>query len=190
MSRASLPNSKTTRSPEPGPPRVNVGGTWFRITRAGAHPLFLTPEPADGRWQRGDVVRAIYLADTADTAWAEWYRHTSELGVPPQNRLPRDVWRVAVDVEDVADLTPEGVLEAHGVSDLTPTRRQWRITQAIGESCFRAGASGILAPSAARRGGRVLAVFRPSDDAPGGLTARRPPRHYTELPALPEGLRT
>ena len=55
-------------------------GTWFRITRAGSDPFFWTDEPADGRWQRGSVVRAIYLGDDEATVWAEWFRHTAEAG--------------------------------------------------------------------------------------------------------------
>ena len=169
---------------------VRVGGTWWRVARPGGDPLALTPEPADGRWQRGAIVRALYLADSEQTAWAEWYRHSAELGVPPQSRLPRDAWRFAIDVEDIADLTAEGALGALGLSGLSPTRRQWPQTQAVGEAQWRAGRRGLLAPSAAHAAGRVLVIFRPDRRRPRGVRAIPPPRHYTELPPLPTGLRT
>jgi RES domain-containing protein len=169
---------------------VSVAGTWWRISRPGGDPLELTPEPADGRWQRGAVIRALYLADSEPTAWAEWYRHSAELGVPPQARLPRDVWRFSVDVDDIADLTTVEVLKKLGVATLSPTRRQWPVTQLIGEAQWRAGRRGLIAPSAAHDGGRVLALFRPDRRRPQGVRAVRPPRHYTELPPLPTGLRT
>lgn len=170
-------------------PRIRIVGTWWRITRATLDPLFLSPEPADGRWQRGSVIRAVYLGDDEATVWAEWYRHTSEAAVPPDQRLPVAIWRVDVDLEDVADLTAPGVLDAHGIDGLEPKRKRWPPTQKVGESYWRDGAEAVLAPSAARAGGRVLAVFR-TDEAVAGLTPVPPARRYRSLPPLPPGLRT
>jgi RES domain-containing protein len=134
-------------------------------------------------------VRALYLADSPETAWAEWYRHTSELGVPPQNRLPRDLWRFEVDLKKVADLTGDS-LARKGINSLAPTRRQWPRTQPIGESAWQDGFAALLAPSAARDGGQVLAVFRTEPGALPGIKPVRPHRRVKELPALPVGLRT
>lgn len=131
------------------------------------------------------MVRGFYLADSEATAWAEWYRHGAELGVPPQSRLPRVMRRFEVDLDNVADLTDSAEVPA-----LQPTRRQWRTTQPIGERHWQAGRPGLLVPSAARPDGRVLVVFRPTDDPPHGLTALPRPRRYDELPAVPTGLRT
>jgi RES domain-containing protein len=169
--------------------RVAVQGTWYRITRAGGDPFFWTDEPADGRWQRGSVVRAIYLGDDEATVWAEWFRHTAEAGVPPGRRLPRAIWRVEVDLSNVADLPAPGVLAAHGIDRLDPTRRQWRETQPTGLAYFRDGASAVLAPSAAREGGRVLAVFRRGRTV-AGVDAIPPPQRHDRLPYVPRGLRT
>jgi len=100
------------------------------------------------------------------------------------------MWRFSVDLAGVADLTGEGVLAGLGIDVLSPTRRQWSETQPIGEACWRAGRRALLAPSAAHLGGRVLAVFRTAAGPIDGLTPMRPTRRYTELPALPTGLRT
>jgi len=162
---------------------------WWRINRGGGDPFLWTAEAADGRWQRGDIVRGFYLADTEDTAWAEWYRHTSEQGAPPASRMPRDTWRIAVDLTDIADLTAPGVLARHGITVLRPTRRQWPLTQPVGEAGYLGGCRGVLAPSAAHEGGLVLAVFRPLPTMPG-LTPLPPAHHYDDLPPLPIGLRT
>jgi RES domain-containing protein len=170
-------------------PRIRVQGTWWRITRGDSDPLFWTTEAADGRWQRGSVVRALYLGDSEATVWAEWYRHTSEAGVPPQQRLPRAIWKMEVDIDDVADLTAPGILAGEGINRLDPTRRQWPKTQPIGESYWREGARGVLAPAAAREGGTVLAIFRSDAMIPGVRAVPRPKR-FTSLPALPPGLRT
>lgn len=134
-------------------------------------------------------MRAYYLADSEATAWAEWYRHTSEQGAPPTSRMPRDTWRITVDVSDIADLTEPGLLERHGITELRPTRRQWPVTQPIGEAYYHAGFRGLLAPSAAHDGGQVLAIFRPLLALPG-LSAVPPPNRYDDLPPLPTGLRT
>jgi RES domain-containing protein len=135
-------------------------------------------------------VRALYLADSPETAWAEWYRHGAELGVPPQNRMPRDLWRFSVDLANVADLTSSGVLARRRIASLAPTRRQWPRTQPIGEQLWRDGFAALVAPSAAHVGGRVLAVFRAEPTAMAGITPIRPPKRVAELPALPTGLRT
>ncbi len=135
-------------------------------------------------------MRALYLADEASTAWAEWYRHSAELGVPPQLRLPRDLWRIDVDLDSVADLTADGALERHRLGRLRPNRGDWPRTQPIGESYWRAGRTAVLVPSAAHVGGRVLAVFRLADAPVAGLKPVRPARRFIELPALPAGLRT
>lgn len=183
----------TARRASQGPtlpaPRIRVEGTWWRITRSTADPLAMTPEPADGRWQRGSVTRALYLGDSEETVWAEWYRHTSEAGVPPDQRLPRAIWRLEVQLDDVADLTAAGVLAAHGIPHLDPARRQWSRTQLVGQAYWRDGAAAVLAPSAAREGGRVLAVFR-HEATVRGVTPVPPPRRYRRLPPLPQGMRT
>ncbi len=111
--------------------------------------------------------------------------------MPPQTRLPRDLWRFDVDLDGVADLTADGVLAAHGVAgSMSPSRRQWPETQPIGEAYWQSGSRAVVAPSAAHAGGRVLAVFRTRKGAIAGLKPMRPARRFTELPALPTGLRT
>ncbi len=136
------------------------------------------------------MVRALYLADSEATAWAEWYRHSAELGVPPQSRLPRAVFELRVDVDGIADLAADGVLSRHGIRKLTPSRRQWPRTQPIGEAYFTAGRRGLLVPSAAHVEGRVLVIFRADEQAPAGIRVRGEGRVHTELPPLPTGLRT
>jgi len=136
------------------------------------------------------TVRGFYLADSEETAWAEWYRHGSELGVPPQSRLPRAMWRFEVDADDITDLTDPAELASHGIRALPPTRRQWPRTQPIGEAYWREGRRGLLVPSAAHVGGQVLVIFRPTDEPPAGVTPVPRPRLFKELPPLPTGLRT
>ena len=79
---------------------------WWRHTFHGADPLARRLPPPDGRWQRGAIVEALYLAGDEATVWAEWYRHLAEAGIPPNQQMPRDLWTWAVDPGlEVADLT-------------------------------------------------------------------------------------
>jgi hypothetical protein len=54
------------------PDRIAVVGVFYRHLPHQGDPLWRAIPPRDGRWQRGDVVDGLYLADEPDTAWAEW----------------------------------------------------------------------------------------------------------------------
>lgn len=167
-----------------------VGGVFFRHVPAGGAPLFRPDPPADGRWQRGEMVEGFYLAADEQTAWAEWYRALAELAVPPMRQMPRDLWRFEVDLEGIADLSDVGGLEAVGLPRPVPSRRQWPRFQAVGEALAESGWRGILYPSAARSESEVaLCVFRRGGDLVG-IEPLGPPTRYDEPPAPPSGLRT
>lgn len=51
---------------------VRFVGRWFKHAFRGSAPLVRRDPPPDNRWQRGDVVDALYLADEEATAWAKW----------------------------------------------------------------------------------------------------------------------
>ena len=107
-----------------------VSGEWIRHAPHRSDLLGRSPEPTDGRWQRGEVVRGLYLADGPDTAVAEWYRYLAELGLPPSAAIPHDhhVWRIDLTV---ADLSTTERLAAVGLNPLRPSRRDWRPYQDI-----------------------------------------------------------
>jgi RES domain len=168
--------------------RVSVRGTWWRQVAAGLDPLELREPPPDGRWQRGQVVAASYLAESEETVWAEWYRALAELAVPPRVSLPRDLWRIEVEVDHVADLGGRERLEAVGLPLPSPGRRGWPAYQEVGERLRREGYAGLVAPSAARPEGRVLCVFR-DERPPEGLRAEKR-RRVSEPSVPPPGMRT
>jgi RES domain-containing protein len=74
---------------------VAAGGEWIRHVPYRSDLLGRAAEATDGRWQHGEVVQALYLADTAQTAIAEWYRFLAERGLPPGHAIPHDhhIWR-------------------------------------------------------------------------------------------------
>jgi RES domain-containing protein len=134
-------------------------------------------------------VDALYLADEEDTLWAEWYRHLAERGVPPMHHLPRDVWRFRVPRLDVADLTTAEQLALVGLSPPTPGRASWPSCQDVGETLWRDGWRGLVAPSAARPGGVVLCLFA-QDPATLPAEPVPPPSVVTAPPVPPTGMRT
>jgi RES domain-containing protein len=167
---------------------IAVRGRWVKHTYPGSPPLPEREPPPDNRWQRGDIVDALYLADTEETAWAEWYRHLAERMIPPLAQMPRELWAWQVDVE-VADLSTHEQLAAVGLSPPAPDRRSWHDYQRVGEQLAKDGWPGLLAPSAARPDGKVLCLFRDQDGV-HGAKALPPPRHIDKPPPPPTGLRT
>jgi RES domain len=169
---------------------TSVSGTWWRHIAAGSDVYYRPDEPADNRWQRGEVVEAWYFADSEPTAWAEWYRALAEAGLPPRQALPRDLWRWEMSLPEVADVTDEQRLARLELpTRLRPTRAQWPAFQPVGEALFNAGYPAILCPSAARPEGQVLCVFRTEREVPGAVP-QPPPTRIDEPPPVPSGMTT
>jgi hypothetical protein len=168
---------------------VAVNGVWWRHVRAGLAPRDRPPDPADGRWQTGDVVEAVYLGEKPETVWAEWYRFVAEQGIPPEVALPRDLWRWEIDLPELANLSDDKRLGRVGLPPPLPHRGNWPAYQAVGNELFRLGWKGLLAPSAAREGDLALCLFRTADELPGAEPV--PPLERVERPPLvPTRMRT
>lgn len=166
-----------------------VSGTWKRHIPSGGDVHYQADPPADYRWQRGSAVDALYFASDEDTAWAEWLRAAAELGVPPSQLLPRDMWEWEISLPDVADLSTSDQLTQVGLSPPEPDRKEWPEFQSVGEALHAEGWPALIAPSAARSQGFVLCVFRESVVVPGTVPLP-PPTTHDELPYVPKGLRT
>lgn len=138
-----------------------VEGVWVRHVPHRAGLLGRASVPSDGRWQRGEVVPGLYLADSIETVTAEWYRSLAEWGLAPQDHVPYDHHEWHIDLR-LADLSDAERLRAVGVPMPSPDRRTWPQFQQVGERLWREGWPGLLAPSAARRDGMVVCVFAAS----------------------------
>jgi len=169
---------------------TTVTGRWYRHTPAGADPL-ARPSPPDGnRWRGGHVVDALYLCDTEDCVWAEWYRHLAERGVSPHIVLPRDLWTYAITAMTVADLRTTSRLARVGLTPPVPGRRDWPAFHAVGEQLHRDGFAGLIAPSAARPQNVVLCVFLADRRVRDAVTPRHPAQRVRVPPPPPTGMRT
>jgi RES domain-containing protein len=167
---------------------TRVSGRWLRHAYPGADPLARHDPPPDNRWQRGDVVDALYLADEEATAWAEWYRHLAERGVPPDEQMPRELWTWEVDAE-VADLSDSHRLARIGLVPPRPGRRTWPAYQLAGETLAVEGWTGLIALSAARPAHHILCLFRTAGGIPGARPLP-PPARVDKPPAPPTGMST
>jgi hypothetical protein len=103
---------------------TSLSGVWWRHIPAGDDVHYEPPDPPNNRWQRGAVVGALYFADSEQTVWAEWYRYLAEAGMPPEQGLPRDLWRWEISLPDVADLTDDDRLARVGLPSVRPTVAQ------------------------------------------------------------------
>jgi RES domain-containing protein len=166
-----------------------VSARWWRHIPAGGDVFYEPPDPADNRWQRGHVVDAWYFADEQLTVWAEWYRAAAELGVPPMAMLPRDLWEWEISLTRIANLSDEQRLARVNLPVPKPGRAQWPAFQDAGEALHHEGYQGLIAPSAARPGFRVLCVFRRSREVPG-TDPIPPPRLIEDPPLVPPGMTT
>lgn len=117
------------------------------------------------------MVDALYLADSAETASAEWYRHLAERMIPPLAQMPRELWTWQVKIE-VADLSTPERLAAVGLSPPIASRQSWPTFQQLGELLWKEGWAGLLAASAARPEGKVLCLFRDADGVLWSFIAR------------------
>lgn len=166
---------------------VHVAGEWIRHAPHRSDLLGRAAEPTDGRWQHGEIVRGLYLADEPATAIAEWYRWLAERGLPPTHAIPHDhhVW--ALDL-DLADLRSVRRLRALGLDQPAPGRRTWPPYQALGEALWREGWAGLIARSAARPEAFVACIFADQWPPRGCEPARA--MEITDVPAPPAGMTT
>ena len=131
---------------------------------------------------------ALYLADSEPTAWTEWYRWLAEWTRSPTEHLPRDLYRVPVELTAVGDLrTMAARQRAAAPGRMRPSSAQWPLFQEIGARLAAEGAQGILYASAARTRSLCLCVFE------AGLEHLRvdgEPVTVITPPPPPRGLRT
>lgn len=129
----------------------------------------------------------LYLADGEETAWAEFYRFLAESRRGPAGAMPRDLHRVTVSLDRVADLSTERSRRALELPRMRPSQKQWRIFQTVGERLAAEGAQAVLFSSAARTRSLCLCVFEVGLD---GLSIQDEPVRVLAPPPPPRGLRT
>ena len=137
---------------------IAYAGNLFRHIAAGRHPLSgAGARSQGGRWNAPQSFATLYLADRKSTVEAEFRRMAGRQGLDPSQFLPRRIYRLAVELQAVVDLTHSELLP-QVLADIDLISDDLTGTQAIGEAAQYLGREAILAPSAAGQG-NVLAVF-------------------------------
>jgi RES domain-containing protein len=140
-------------------PRSSFRDEAFRHQGPGYHPL--SGEGAriqGGRWNPSNSFPVLYLAVDASTAAAEFFRRANREGRPPEDLLPRRLYRYRVELSAVLDLRGPDELTQVGLSFLDLSSDDLSKCQAVGEAAHYVGFESIRAPSATSVGGN-LAIF-------------------------------
>ncbi len=154
---------------------ITAAHVWYRHVPVGTSP-FGRPYPArvrSARWQRNEVVAALYLADSEETMWSEWRRRVADpltgSETYPDDSVPRDVYAFRFELSGVAHLASRARIRRVGLPyPPRPNDDSWQACQEVGHALFHLGAPALLAVSAPLLRGRVLCVFRPAQPTRGG----------------------
>ena len=111
-----------------------------------------------GRWNPPDSFGAVYCGLDVSTVVDEFHRLARRQGIAAGDFLPRELYRLRVDLLAVLDLRGDDARRSIGLSDRELRGDDLRPCQAIGAAAHSVGIEGIVAPSAAN-GGTALAVF-------------------------------
>jgi RES domain-containing protein len=111
-----------------------------------------------GRWNPRGSFPVVYLALSVETAIAEFYRLAERQGMPPENLLPRHLYRVTVELTRVLDLRVPGHIAEAGLNQAAIHSNDAQACQAVGLAAHYVGFQGIVAESATGIG-HVVAVF-------------------------------
>ncbi|MCP9485911.1 MAG: RES family NAD+ phosphorylase [Gaiellaceae bacterium MAG52_C11] len=111
-----------------------------------------------GRWNPPDSFAVVYCGLDVQTVVDEFHRLARRQGVAAQGFLPRELYRLRVDLLAVLDLRGDEARRTIGLGDRELRSDDLSACQAIGVAAHSISVEAILAPSAAN-GGTALAVF-------------------------------
>jgi RES domain-containing protein len=141
---------------------LRFSGKVWRHLPSGAHPLHARYILyASGRWNRALEYGCLYTALTPEGARAEYEKYRTRAQGPGSGK-PRDLVSIEVTATPVLDLTDETVRTWLGVtlsSLIGDEEADLESCRSIADWARSEGYRAILAPSAAREGERVLAIY-------------------------------
>lgn len=111
-----------------------------------------------GRFNPPDSFPVLYLCSTRACAVAEFLRAGSRLTIGPEGLLPRHLFRYALRLDRIVDLTIEENLGRLGITEGDLVAEDLSVTRDIGEAAHSLGIQAIRSPSAAGQD-HVLAIL-------------------------------
>ena len=111
-----------------------------------------------GRFNPPQSFPVLYLCTTPRCAAAELARLAHRQSLAVEYLLPREVWRIQVNLNRTLDLTDEAVLRTLGLRTEDLIREDYQLTNEIGEAAHEQGFQAIIARSATAVDS-VMAIF-------------------------------
>jgi RES domain-containing protein len=87
-----------------------------------------------GRFNPPHSFPVVYLCTSRPCVVAEFTRQADRQGLAVDDLLPRELWRITVELTKVLDLTHRGTLEALNIDPADLLRDDRRLTNEIGEA--------------------------------------------------------
>lgn len=134
-----------------------------------------------GRFNPPKSFPVVYLCLTRPCVVAELTRQADRQGIAVADLLPREVWRVQVELDAVLDLSDQRVLDHLGVDPVDLTREARELTHEIGEAAFEQGFQAVRSRSATGVD-EVLSIF--VERLAGAVMEVELVEEWTEVPDL------
>jgi len=101
-----------------------------------------------GRFNPPRSFPVVYLCSTPECAAAELARQAFRQGLQPGDLLPRELWRLEVELGSILDLTDDATLDHLGISYSELVSDNLQITRQLGEAAYEHRFQALQAPSA------------------------------------------
>jgi len=146
----------------PDLPRTRIATTVYRVVFQGVDPLSTEgSRKAGGRYNSAGEFAALYTSSNESTAVAEVARGLRQRGVDPAAYPPGTWWayELAVEIDDVLDLTDASVLRALGAEAASLIADDVRFTRDLAVRARAASFKALITPSAAIPDATNIVIF-------------------------------
>jgi len=130
------------------------------------------------RWTPKGSFPTVYLCDTAEAALQEYLARSRRMRLPDHKSMPMVMAWIkvkAANLLDTTDAETAAVINAFLATDKIHWRaiqdRREAVSQAIGRAIQEVCFSGLILPSQASAGGRIIVIFPRKLKAPESLSA-------------------
>lgn len=141
-------------------PRRRLQGVFARH----GHPKAPLDEPPpvvrrSDRWQKTGDESVLFTSDSEETVWAEWRRKVSASVDLDIVESERNFGWISMSFDNVIDLCDPGVQHLLGITEDDLTGDDRTTCRALLAAARAIGVDAIMAPSAARPGGKTIIVL-------------------------------
>ena len=161
----------------PDLPRTRTSTTVYRIVFKGVDPLSTEgSRKVGGRYNPVGEFAAFYTSSDESTAVAEVARGLRQRGLDPAEYAPGAWWvyELAIEIDDVLDLTDTSVLNLLGVEAASLTSDDVRLTRDLAARARAASFKALITPSATIPDSTNIVIFLDQLEKPPKILSSRP----------------